>query len=118
MDANSIALSIGQQLGPQCLGLIGATNLSSGVVLDNGFPYLKFKVAHNSKNVTHVVIYYNPIDDLYDVDFFSQPEKVEDLHNNSFKPVSSHKGAHASQLYDILEKHADLQTTVYKKNIF
>jgi hypothetical protein len=115
MDANSIAVLIGYQLGPQCLGLIGATNLSTGVVLENGFPYLKFNVARNSKKVTHVVIYYNPIDDSYDIDFFSHPEKVEDLHNNSFKPVSSQKGAQASELYDILEKHADLQVTIYKK---
>ena len=116
MDANSIAVSIARQLGYQCLGLIGATNLTPGVVVENGFPYIKFNVGHNSKNVTHVVIYYNPIDDLYDFEFFSKPEYVEDIRNNSFKPVSSQRGAQASEFYEILEKHADLQTTIYKKN--
>ncbi|MCA6372201.1 MAG: hypothetical protein IM631_12550 [Cytophagales bacterium] len=116
MTANDVAVTIARQLGPQCLGLIGATNLSTGVVLESGFPYLKFQVARNEKKITHVVVYYNPCDDTYNLDFYSRPERLEDLREDSFTPVSSCKGVAVYHLYDILEEHTGLYCSLYKRS--
>lgn len=116
MTANDIAVTIARRLGPQCLGLIGATNLSSGAVLKTGFPYLKFGITENKKQITHVVIYYNPCDDTYNLEFFSRPERLEDLKENSFSPVSSCVGVGVDKLYDILEEHTGLYVSLYKRS--
>jgi hypothetical protein len=116
MTANDVALSIARQLGPECLGLIGATNLSSGAVLKTGFPYLKFGITENKKEITHVVIYYNPCDDTYNLEFFSRPKRLEDLREDSFTPVSSCQGVAVDRLYDILEEHTGLYCSLYKRS--
>lgn len=59
----TVAKTIAQQLGNQCLMMIGASNLAGDA------NSLTLKVGGNSKGVTHIKIAL--VNDLYDVTFYS-----------------------------------------------